>query len=128
MRERNDKPSMRRLRAEYLAYTASEIDYYGELHKKIFGRETPQVLLLHVSRLNADVLDRILATFEAKRYRYITLGQAQADPAYRTPEAVTRFGPMWGYRWAEARGVKVNGKLEPEPPQWVLDYGRPTKN
>jgi hypothetical protein len=29
---------------------------------------------------------------------------------------------MWGYRWAKMRGVSVNGSLEPEPPQWVVDY------
>ncbi len=31
---------------------------------------------------------------------------------------------MWGYRWAKERGVKVNGKLEPEVPEWVTEYGK----
>jgi hypothetical protein len=31
---------------------------------------------------------------------------------------------MWGYRWAAERGVKVNGRLEPEPPEWIVNYGK----
>ena len=39
-----------------------------------------------------------------------------------TPRPAARFGPMWGYRWARDRGVRVNGALEKEPPAWVADY------
>jgi len=42
----------------YLTYTAVEIEYYASLHEKIFGREIPQVMLLHANRLNADVIGR----------------------------------------------------------------------
>jgi len=31
---------------------------------------------------------------------------------------------MWGYRWAKELGVKVDGRIEPQPPAWVLEYGR----
>ncbi len=42
----------------------------------------------------------------------------QSDPAYRTPDTViTKYGPMSGYPWAKERGVKVNARLEPEPPE-----------
>ncbi len=36
----------------------------------------------------------------------------------------TKFGPMWGYRWARQYDVKVNGSAEKEPPEWVVQYGR----
>ena len=26
---------------------------------------------------------------------------------------------------AKERQVKVDGRLEPDPPQWILDYGKP---
>jgi hypothetical protein len=29
---------------------------------------------------------------------------------------------MWGYRWARERNVKVNGKLEKDPPAWITSY------
>lgn len=125
MLAKKDTEAARRIQAEYLAYTATEIDYYENLHKQVFGREIPQVMLLHVNRLNADVIEQVLAIFEQKHYRFVTLAAAQADPAYQTPETfVTRDGWMWGYRWAKERGVKVNGSLETEPPDWILRYAQ----
>ncbi len=114
-----------KLRADYLAYTAAEIDYYAGLHRQIFARQTPQVMLLHVNRLNSEMLDQVLRLFEGRGYRFVTLQQAQADPAFRTPDTfVTKFGPMWGYRWAHVLGGKVDGSKESEPPDWVTSYGR----
>jgi len=110
-----------RLRAEYLTYTASKIDYYSELHTQIFGRPIPHVMLLHVNQLNADTIQQTLEIFKAKHYRFVTLDIAQSDPAYRTPlPQATAYGPMWGYRWAKALGIKVDGSREPSPPEWVL--------
>jgi peptidoglycan/xylan/chitin deacetylase (PgdA/CDA1 family) len=123
-----DEASAARLRADYLAYTSTEIDYYSGLHKQIFGREIPHVMLFHVNRLNADVMDQLLDLFEQKQYRFVPLDAALSDPAYNTPDTVvTKYGPMWGYRWAKALGVQVNGSLESEPPVWVLDYGKAPK-
>ena len=125
MLAKKDDASAAKLRAEYLAYTAVEIDYYASLHKQIFGREIPQVMLLHANRLNADVIGKILTIFEEKQYRFVTLEAAQSDPAYRVPDTfVTKFGPMWGYRWAKELDIKVDGSLESEPPSWIAQYGK----
>lgn len=124
-RKNRDRKMARRLRAEYLSYTNSEIDYYAGLNKQVLGYEPPQVMLLHDNRLNADVIDGVLHLFEKKNYSFVSLGAAESDAAYQIPDSfITQYGMMWGYRWARERGVKVNGRLEPEPPQWVLDYDR----
>src|SRR5260370_26269237 len=116
---KNDGEAAQKLRAEYLAYTSTEIDYYATLNKQVFGYERPQVMLLNDNRLNGDVIEQVLGLFEEKRFRFVSLDTAQADAAYRTPETfITKFGPMWGYRWANERNVKVNGSLEPDPPKW----------
>ena len=120
-----DEDSARKLRVEYLAYTSMEIDYYAALNRKVFGYEPPQVMLLHDNRLNADVIEQVLALFEEKGYKFVSLDAAQSDAAYRTPETyITKYGPMWGYRWANVRGIKVNGSLETDPPKWILEYGK----
>jgi len=125
MLARRDGGAARKLRLEYLAYTSAEIDYYAALHRQVFGYEPPQVMLLHDNRLNADAIGRVLALFEEKHYRFVSLAAAQSDAAYRTPDTyVTKYGPMWGYRWARERNVQVNGSLEPEPPKWILEYGQ----
>jgi peptidoglycan/xylan/chitin deacetylase (PgdA/CDA1 family) len=125
MLAKRDIASAATLRSKYLAYTSAEIDYYAGLTKEVFGYEPPQVMLLHDSRLNADMIEQILKLFENKQYRFVTLDEAQSDPAYSTPDTfITTFGPMWGYRWAAERHVKVNGTLEPDPPAWILEYGK----
>ncbi len=125
MLAKKDDAQAVKLRAEYLAYAAVEIDYYASLHKQIFGREIPQVMVLHANRLNADILEEILSLFEEKKYRFVSLEAAQSDPAYRVPDTfVTKFGPMWGYRWAKELGIEVDGSLESEPPAWIAQYGK----
>ena len=61
-----------------------------------------------------------------RSYSFVSLQQAQSDPAYNTPDTyVKNYEVMWGYRWAEERHIKVNGKLEPEPPNWILEFPLP---
>src|SRR5262249_35840870 len=121
-------PAAGKLRAEYLAYTGTEIDYYAGLNKQVLGYEPPEGMLLHGNRLNGDLIEDLLRIFEKKQYRFVSLAEAQADTAYTGPDTyVTKFGPMWGYRWAVERKVKVDGVLEPDPPKWIVDYGKGEK-
>jgi peptidoglycan/xylan/chitin deacetylase (PgdA/CDA1 family) len=122
----HDAASAGRLRRDYLAYTDTEIDYYAGLNRQALGYEPPEVMLLHDNRLNADVIGQLLSLFRQKHYEFVTLASAQSDPAYRTAETyITKFGPMWGYRWAKERNVKVDGSLETDPPKWITEYGKP---
>ena len=125
MLARRDEASASRLRADYLAFTAAQIDYFEALNMQVLGYDAPQIMLIHDNQLNADVIDDLLALFEKRQFRFISLDTAESDPAYRIPETfITAYGPMWGYRWAKERGVKVNGSLEKDPPKWVVDYAK----
>ncbi|HKU93650.1 MAG TPA: polysaccharide deacetylase family protein [Vineibacter sp.] len=113
----------RRIKDAYLAHTAFQIDYYADLNRRVLGYAPPQIMLLHLNRLNGDSVPDILSLFGRKGYRFVTLEAAQSDPAYRPLSGfATPFGPMWGYRWARERGVAVDGRLEQEPPSWVVRY------
>jgi peptidoglycan/xylan/chitin deacetylase (PgdA/CDA1 family) len=129
MLDRRDSQHAKRLRSEYLAYTKLEIGYYATLNMQVLGYQPPQVMLLHANRLNASVIVPLLALFTDSGYRFVSLATAQSAAAYRpaTEEYITKFGPMWGYRWAAERSVKVNGNLEPEPPRWILEYNKSTR-
>jgi hypothetical protein len=121
----NDTVSAARLRADYLSFTANQIDYFERLNKQVLGYTPPQIMLIHDNQLNADVIEGLLSAFEKKEYRWITLSEAEGDPVYRDPETyITQYGPMWGYRWAKERNVKVDGSQEPEPPKWIADYAK----
>jgi peptidoglycan/xylan/chitin deacetylase (PgdA/CDA1 family) len=114
-----------RIRRAYLDYSATEIDFYAALNRTVLGYEPPQVMLIHDSLLNADSIDELLALFRERGYEFVTLAQAQSDPIYATPDTyVTKYGPMWGYRWAVERHYGRIGLRESDPPSWIDDYAR----
>lgn len=118
-----DKRAAARLRDAYVDFTAQEIDWYDALDRRVFGREIPAVMLLHDSPLNAATIGRILDLFVQRHYAFVSLSEAERDPAYAVPETyIIPYGWMWGYRWAKELNVKVNGRDEPEPPAWVAQY------
>ncbi len=119
-----DEACAARIADAYVAYSAVEIDYYAGLNARVLGRAPAEVALLHLNRINVDTLERLLGLYAARGYRFVSLSEAQSDPAYGRPATfATRFGPMWGYRWARELGVRVNGAEEAEPPAWVVGYG-----
>jgi hypothetical protein len=126
MRARHDRAAEASLRAAYLAYAAAEIDFLSGLNKQVLGYAPPEIMLIHDNQLNADVIDELLALFEERQFHWVTLTQAESDPVYQAPDTfITSYGPMWGYRWANERGVKVDGSLEPDPPKWITEYSKP---
>lgn len=119
-RAAGDPALQRRIEAAYLDHSRTQIRFYAALNTQVLDRAPPEIMLLHSNRLNAATLDRLLALFRAEGYGFVTLEAAQADEAYRAPPAfTTRFGPMWGYRWARERRVRLDGLKEQEPPAWI---------
>ena len=112
----------KRIRDNYLAFTIAATEFAETVSPQIFGREIPQVLLIHSNDLNADCLDEMLARFAARGYRFVTLDEAMADPAYQTPDTwVGNKGPTWLWRWMKSKGMTLSFAADPEPPQWVVD-------
>jgi peptidoglycan/xylan/chitin deacetylase (PgdA/CDA1 family) len=121
-RRDKDQAMMDRLRNAYLDYTVAVTEFAEKVPPQVFGREIPQTLLIHANDLNGDCLDELLKRFEARGYHFITLDEAMADPAYQTRDTlVSKYGPSWLWRWASSLGKKVDGRGDPEPPQWVTD-------
>ncbi|MBB5712487.1 Na+/H+ antiporter [Sphingomonas xinjiangensis] len=120
---RNDGEMHGRIEQAYLSYSRQQIQYYSDLNAKVLGYRPPEIIVLHLNSLNAAVADRLLKVFKELDYRFVSLAEAQSDRAYQqSPAHATRFGPMWGYRWARERSIKVDGSLEQEPPQWIATY------
>jgi peptidoglycan/xylan/chitin deacetylase (PgdA/CDA1 family) len=119
---KNDHALAGKVRAEYLDFTIDVTAFAESASPKIFGREIAQTLLLHANDLNADCLDELLTRYEARGYRFVTLEQAMADPAYSTPDTmVSAYGPTWLWRWRTSLGMKVSFAGDPEVPAWVTE-------
>jgi peptidoglycan/xylan/chitin deacetylase (PgdA/CDA1 family) len=113
-----------RIGRAYLAHFDTAMAFAEELAHETFGRDIPQVLLLHADDLNALYLGRLLDRLLARGYRFVTLAAALDDTAYATPDGyVGPYGISWLHRWRLALGLPNRLREEPDPPGWVLrDY------
>jgi peptidoglycan/xylan/chitin deacetylase (PgdA/CDA1 family) len=119
---KTDEVMARRLREAYLDLTFAATSIAEKISPQIFGREIPQILLLHANDINADCLDELLGGFKARGYRFITMEDAMADPAYQTVDTVvSERGPTWLWRWSRSLGLNISFKDDPDPPEWVMD-------
>jgi hypothetical protein len=57
--------------------------------RELFGREPPQILLIHANEASALALSEYLDWMEARGYRFVALAEALRDPAYREADAAT---------------------------------------
>lgn len=107
-----------RVRREYVPYMESVVSFFEKRSVEVFGREIPQILMLHANQLNADLMPELLAMFRARGYVFITLEEALQDESYQAAENyVTKMGISWIHRWSDSKGVAA--KWEPDPPAWV---------
>ena len=121
--DRGDAATAKRVHDAYIPYMETMFEYYEDLSTKVFGREIPQVLLLHANQINADSFDALAEMMTGRGYSYISLEKALSDEAYRSPD--TYIGPQglsWLLRWAKAADVQV--PKEPREPQWLAELFR----
>jgi peptidoglycan-N-acetylglucosamine deacetylase len=114
-------PELRaRVTREYVPYLESVVAFFERRSVEVVGCEFPQIMLLHANELNSRMMPRILAMFRRRGYRFISLGEALRDPAYRLPE--NYIGPggfSWIHRWSMTKGMPNKG--EPDEPGWVRE-------
>src|ERR1035441_5666690 len=72
-----------RVKREYVPYMESIVAFFEQRSVEVVGREIPQILLIHASQLNADLMPELLAMFRRRGDGFISLDQALADEAYR---------------------------------------------
>jgi peptidoglycan-N-acetylglucosamine deacetylase len=88
---KHDDTAVASLEKSYLGVAEEFIGVFRGLSKALYGRDIPYVLLLHVGAFDARMLPRLIALFREKGFQFVTLEQAQADPAYS-------FDPNIGYK------------------------------
>lgn len=81
-RDSGDEASIARLEELYLAAARDTADFSRRLSRGVYGRDIPYVLLLHVGAFSARMMPRLLALFREMGFQFVSLPQAEADPAY----------------------------------------------
>ena len=119
--ETKDKKLAAKAKKEYLEYVDTVFNYAESESAKLFGRQIPQVLLIHDNALNTECLDALLTKLEQRGYKFISLQEAMTDPAYATPDLWVGTGVLWMERWKIAMGLKPEPDKGPDPPKWASD-------
>ena len=73
-----------RLEASYLAAARESLDRSRALSRALYGRDIPYVLLMHVGAFDAHMLPRLIALYREAGVRFVSLPEAERDPAYAT--------------------------------------------
>lgn len=125
-----DQATRQRVADEYVRYMEAVAAYYEQQSTALFGREIPQVLLLHANNINADHFGRLAEMYRRRGYAFVPLEQALEDPAYASADTYTGpAGITWLHRWALTQGKR--GAFfagEPEVPDWVQTLSRRRAN
>lgn len=109
-KKRGDATLQQELVKSYLSYTEAIVTWTEQLSKELVGYEIKQILLLHANQLEADHLQGLVELMRMRGYRFISLNDALADPAYSLPDTyVGDEGTDWLTHWAITRGKPPQG-------------------
>ncbi len=80
---KHDNAAIGKLHDSYLATADQFITVFREASRMVYGRDVKYILLMHVGAFDAKVLPDLLALYRAKGFSFISLEEAEKDPAYR---------------------------------------------
>lgn len=105
-----DQDTIAAMKRQYLQGVDRGIAAMKANSQQVFGRVIPQVLLTHLGGWSAITMPEVMARLDAAGARYITLQQAQSDPAYAEPGGGSLIA-----RVAKQKNVTLAAQEEPEP-------------
>jgi peptidoglycan/xylan/chitin deacetylase (PgdA/CDA1 family) len=109
---KGDQAAIAAMKRQYLRKVDAGILDMKAQSRQVFGRVIPQVLLTHLGGWSAVTMPEVMARLDAAGAHYVTLAQAESDPAY----GLTGGGSLIA-RAAKAKGIKlasVAARDEPE--------------
>lgn len=121
--EKGDSTLAQRIGEAYVEYMIEKIKYFETCSIALFNRNIKHVLLVHANRLNSRYFDRVASRIETAGYRFATLEEVLADPAYKSPDDYFGgAGMSWLHRWGKSMGMKRELFLqEPACPQFIME-------
>jgi peptidoglycan/xylan/chitin deacetylase (PgdA/CDA1 family) len=81
---KDDQLSIEVLKQSYLDGAADSLADGQQLAKMVYGRDIKHVMLLHIGGFETVMLPKLLELLKQKRFRLVTLQEAESDPAYAT--------------------------------------------
>ncbi|SDC28309.1 Polysaccharide deacetylase [Sphingomonas sp. YR710] len=119
--KRGDRRGAKRIRQQYIDYTAAAVDWYRKASVALLGREIDFVFLLHASRLNGDSIGALARILARNDLKVVSLDKAMQDSAYKMPDDyVGPDGNEWLERWSQAMHKPLPYGIFPNVPQSIV--------
>jgi lysophospholipase L1-like esterase len=104
------------LEDSYLAAARDDALRMRDLSHKLYGRDIPYVLLMHVGALDARLLPRLLAQYRSMGFHFVPMATAESDPFYAPAINLALPGPTPSLEWqAIGRNIPVVPTTVPSP-------------
>jgi hypothetical protein len=107
---KHDGTGIEQLHDLYLAAADDAIAPTRALSKEVYGRDIPYVLLMHIGAFDARMLPELIALYRSRGFTFVSLPEAEKDPAYNDDADVAPAGGT------ELDQLAIKRKL-PIPPQ-----------
>jgi peptidoglycan-N-acetylglucosamine deacetylase len=100
----HDSQAVEWLKSSYLSMALEYVSLSQKMAIMLFGRDMRHVLLLHIGAFDSVMLPSLLDSLRKQRYEFISLQQAEEDPAYKTdPDAALSTGGTLLEQMVESR-------------------------
>lgn len=111
--EKNDAASIEWLKTSYMATAAEYVALGQSAAKLIYGRDIKHVLLVHIGGFETVMLPQLLESLKDQRFKFITLPEAEKDPAYKSdPDLAMKDGGTLLDQMLEARHLQFPKHIE----------------
>jgi peptidoglycan/xylan/chitin deacetylase (PgdA/CDA1 family) len=77
-----DDRAIAELERMYVQAATEGMAFARQLSREVYGRDIPYVVLLHESPFEARMLPRLIALYRSAGFRFVSLPDAERDPAY----------------------------------------------
>ncbi len=105
---KGDQATIAMMKDRYMTGVRAEIVRMKAMSQKVYGRMIPQVLLTHIGGFASIMLPQVLDELDKAGAHYVTLEQAESDPAYAETDAHAGAGSLME-RTAGEKGIDLSG-------------------
>ena len=91
----------------YLSAVKESISVARGTSHSLYGRDIPLCPLMHVSAMSAHMMPRVIQAYREAGFRFVTIGQAESDPAYRPDIDLSLPGRAPGLEDRPAEGREI---------------------
>jgi peptidoglycan/xylan/chitin deacetylase (PgdA/CDA1 family) len=96
----------------YLDAAKDNISVSRDTARKLYGRDIPSVLLMHVSAMSARMMPRVIQLYRDAGFRFVSLPQAESDRAYRAYTDLSLPPPPSPWELAAKNGVQLTNATD----------------